>query len=188
MVDPRRTMSSAIVSNESDGVGDSACSATDALIAADHRRDERALRRSVVHDRTVAQSRRLIVRGNPSSHASDPRIAPDGFANRECKSFRRRFRLGLLESPIRVTGDCFVPSCVCLASSVVAISSAQQSVGMAQQHDRLHPLYDRRITRDDHRRMLYGRRCHAIPSSIILPDAALVEFRAVPVPMVPTCW
>jgi hypothetical protein len=67
-----------VASNESDRGGDSVCSATDALIVADDRRDEGALRRSVVHDRAFALSSHPIARCDPLSDASDPLIAQDG--------------------------------------------------------------------------------------------------------------
>jgi hypothetical protein len=92
MVVPRGTMGCATVSlrlaergdwrdvasNESDCGGDSVCGATDALIVADDRRDERALRRMVVDDRALTQSCNLIARSDPLSDASDPLIRPHG--------------------------------------------------------------------------------------------------------------
>lgn len=84
-----------VASNESDRGGDSVCSATDALIVADDRRDEGALRRSVVHDRAFALSShpiravRSVVRCVGSPHRAGR------FVRRGCRSprQRRRFRL-----------------------------------------------------------------------------------------------
>jgi hypothetical protein len=78
----RAAIGGAVASNDSDRVGDSVCGATDALIVADDRRNERVLRPMVVYDRASAQSRNLIARSDPLFDGSDRRIAPDASQSR----------------------------------------------------------------------------------------------------------
>jgi len=89
MILPRGTMRGAVVlprlaergdrvtvaSNDSHGVGDSVCSATDALIVATDRQ-------AAVPDRSFRQLCTLIARCAPSLSASDPRMTPSGSLSR----------------------------------------------------------------------------------------------------------
>src|SRR5690349_14375913 len=67
-----------IVSNAFDRVHDAAREAIDALIAGDDRRNERELRRALVHDRAFTRSCNPIARSDALFDVSDARIASDG--------------------------------------------------------------------------------------------------------------